>query len=112
MKKETGIKILWLFLLCIFLLAGCSKDGGGTTEIERNTESDGTIENELNDKSVQDGNSGEQSLWVKATETIPFEEPGNGYQVNIISYAALGNKVYLLRTEYPEAGGTVVCTNI
>ena len=100
MKKGICLKIVWLSLLCVFLLAGCSKDDS------RNTKSDSNSENRVNDNPVQDeGNSENESLWVKASETILFEEPEDGYQQNMVFYATFGNKIYLMRTEYPEAEG-------
>lgn len=133
MKKRIHMKKLWLPLLCVLLLAGCGKENGsaeGNSDATVNggnaaggsiaTEKDGAAEGSGNTGvsgenigTAQNGSNGSSSLWVSTTETISFEAPEAGYQEGTSSYAALGNSVYLMRTEYPEAGGaTRLCVQI
>lgn len=117
MKKGMYIKIAGLFLLCILLVAGCGKeDGGGTEKIS--TAGGGTTGDSGNT-----GNSGEHGgttpsgtaavLWVNSAENIPFESLEEGYQVGASSCGALGNRIYLIRMEYPENGGAAqLCVQI
>lgn len=137
MKKRIHMKMLWLPLLCVLLLTGCGKEnnditGNSDTAVNSgNTGSGdaagGSIATEGNDAAgarntgaggenigaAQNGNSSAPSLWVGTKETIPFEEPEAGYQEGTSSYTSLGNSVYLMRTEYPEAGGaTRLCVQV
>ena len=130
MKKRMHMKMLWLPLLCVLLLAGCGKEGGsvpgsndtavnggntgssdaagGSIVTEKNDAAEGSGNTGVSGDNIgaaQNGNSSTPSLWVGTKEIIPFEEPEAGYLQGIFSYATLGNSVYLMRTEYPEAGG-------
>ena len=119
MKRGILTKMLWLPLLCILLLTGCSKEdsssagSGGNTENSGTSDGNGAAESSENIEVVQNGNSSAPSFWVGTTENIPFEAPEAGYQQGVLSYATLENSVYLMRTEYPEAGGaTRLCVQV
>lgn len=125
MKRGILTKMLWLPLLCVLLMTGCGKEDSSASG-SSNTGNSGTTDgNDVAEDSgntgvsgeitgtTQNGNGSAPSFWVGTTESIPFEAPEAGYQVGVLSYATLGNSVYLMRTEYPEAGGaTRLCVQV
>lgn len=96
--------------------AGSGNAAGGSIVTEKNDAAEGGGNTGISGENIwaaQNGNSSAPSLWVGTKETIPFEEPETGYQQGTLSYTTLGNCVYLMRTEYPDAGGAArLCVQI
>lgn len=113
MKKRMYMKILWLSLLCILLLTGCGGEEGSAaggsdaavnSGVTGNESAAGNSDGAVN-SSDAGGSGSASSLWVSTMESVSFEGPEAGYQEGIFSYATLGNRIYLMRAEYPEDGG-------
>lgn len=101
MQKRIPTKYFWLALLCALLFCGCGKGGPEAGVDGTAARGEGSGVNEA------------ASFWVKEMEAIPFEKPEEGYAEDLFFYGTLGDKVCLIRTEYPQDGGEArLCVQI